>query len=214
MSRKLLALSAAALMACSSVAYGQSTTPISQLPAASTPLAGSELVPCVQGGVTKNCLASNLGKVGGLVPTISTIGVQGTATNDNVQAGSVGEYQTNTTSGTSLSNGVTSNATSVALTAGDWDVQCDFGFFPNSSPATTMSAFSGGVSTTSATINFTVGFYFALNTSFTAGQPAVFSTPVVRMSLAAPTTVYCPAQAFFATSTLTVTGYVRARRAR
>jgi lysophospholipase L1-like esterase len=56
--KKLLAL--AALVSISSVAHAQAVDKISQLPAASSPLSGGELIPCVQGGVTKSCLASEM----------------------------------------------------------------------------------------------------------------------------------------------------------
>lgn len=51
----------AALFAIATVAHAQTQVPISQLPTAATPYAGTEILPCVQGGVTKSCLSGGLG---------------------------------------------------------------------------------------------------------------------------------------------------------
>lgn len=59
------ALGALLVLALGNAALAQSTTTISALPSATTPLAGTELVPVVQGGVTKKAPASAFGGGGG-----------------------------------------------------------------------------------------------------------------------------------------------------
>jgi hypothetical protein len=56
--KSLLAAFAAAVFSFVGSAYAQSPVPISRLPPAATPLTGAELLPCVQGGVTKSCLVA------------------------------------------------------------------------------------------------------------------------------------------------------------
>jgi hypothetical protein len=147
-----------------------------------------------------------------LITPTSTIGIKGTATNDNAQAGSDGEYASNSTTGTSISSGSTVNATTVPLTAGDWDVQCQIVFSPSS--GISYTAVQGAVSNTSITFAITganAGFGFPANTS-TTGWTIV--TPVTRMSLAASGTGYCVANTTFSAGTMTVNGFIRARRIR
>lgn len=142
----------------------------------------------------------------------STGGIVGTTTNDNANAGSVGEFQSNTTSGTALTSGVGANATSISLTAGDWDVQGVVNFLPAGS--TTFSLIQTAVNTVSATIPGGIATVTTQQVSFPTGTQQVISTPVSRISLAATTTVYLVAEAIFGTSTMSVTGFIRARRVR
>jgi len=141
----------------------------------------------------------------------STSGIVGTTTNDNANAGSIGEYNTFQSSGTALTSNTPANATSQSLTAGDWDVQCTVRFNP--AAGTTYSSVLAGVNTTSATNpGFTA--YTLLNAALTTGQQQVISSPVTRVSLASTTTVYCIATSIFGTSTMTADGSLRYRRAR
>jgi hypothetical protein len=139
-------------------------------------------------------------------------GIVGTTTNNNANAGSVGEYATNTNSGNAMSSGVPQNATSVSLTAGDWDVEGSVQYLP--AATTTMSAWLTGISTTSATFA-AVGTLQAVQGVTTAANQAQHQcTPRVRISLTTATTVFLVANAVFATSTLTNNGFIRARRVR
>jgi hypothetical protein len=141
-----------------------------------------------------------------------TAGIVGTTTNNNANAGSVGEYIPNSTSGTSLSTGVAANCTSVNLTAGDWDVSGSIQFMPNTS--TTVAAIAAGVNTTSATFGG-VGTFNSLTATMGVGPTTeIMSTPVSRVSIASPTTVFLVGQASFGTSTMTCNGFIRARRVR
>ena len=141
-----------------------------------------------------------------------TNGIVGTTTNNNANAGSFGEYTSNTTNTTSLTTLTAANATSISLTAGDWDVEGTVRYSPDGTTA--VSAIICGISTTSATFDATLGHVNQLQLSFTTGQTQLMSTPVVRVSLASTTTVYLIAQANFVTSTLTADGFIRARRVR
>jgi hypothetical protein len=147
--------------------------------------------------------------VNGSLTTSQTAGVIGTTTNNSANAGSVGEYVTNTSGAVSLTTVVAANATSQALTAGDWDVVCT-GYFI---PAGTPSSMELGLSTTSATQPASTQQITLITATMPAAAQQVISTPPIRMSLSSTTTLYCVATAGF-TSTETVTGYIRARRVR
>jgi len=153
---------------------------------------------------------TTLSSTGTFTPS-STNGIVGTTTNDNANAGSVGEYLTNTTAGTSLSTGVVANATSVSLTAGDWDVEGVVLFA--AAAGTTVSDIVAGVSMTSATVG-AFGSYTEIQTSFTTAASQTICTPVTRISLSAPATAFTVARSNFGVSTMTVTGFIRARRVR
>lgn len=154
--------------------------------------------------------AGNLSVTGSIAPS-STAGIVGTATNDNASAGSVGEYQTNSITGTSLTSGTNVNAISISLTAGDWDVQGVAVFNPQAS--TTVQYFSAGISTTSVTYG-AIGSRALLQAAFATGGQGMMTTPTVRISLSTTTTVYLVASASFGVSTMTVDGFIRARRVR
>jgi hypothetical protein len=140
-------------------------------------------------------------------------GIAAVATNSNAAGGVVGEYLTNSTSGTSVTSGTPVNATSISLTAGDWDVQCEVITIPAGSTVVTQRG--AAISTTSATLPSSIsGAYSVLVYSSPAGQAESFSSPVFRESLSTTTTVYCVAPVNFTTSTLTVNGFIRARRPR
>lgn len=142
----------------------------------------------------------------------STAGIVGTATNDDANAGSVGEYPAPTNlTGVSLTTGTPANGSSVSLAAGDWDVAGMCQFIPAGS--TTISSVIAGVSTTSATLpgapNET-----AIQATLTTGAQQLVSTWPARIKLASTTTVYTVCQSSFGTSTMTVSGFIRARRPR
>ena len=83
--------------------------------------AASLLIDLQVGGVTK----ANVSK-GGLLALAA--GVKGTTTNDSAAAGTVGEEIVSTVivgSAVSLTTATAATVTSIALTAGDWDVSFD-----------------------------------------------------------------------------------------
>lgn len=147
----------------------------------------------------------------GLITPSSPIGIKGTIAADNAQAGSIGEIITGVASVIPLGNGSVAFLTSISLTAGDWDVQTTVKFIP--AGTTTLSFQQIGVSTSSTAFG-------ALGTSVTtfdsrvAGQGDTLTSPVTQINVAATTPVYIVAQANFAVSTCTASGFIRARRIR
>ncbi len=83
MLRKLW-LASVAMAVCAGCAHAQSTVPISQLPSASAPLSGAELLPCVQGGVTKSCTPGEIYAVGQAAHVILSGGSYSLAWSDHV----------------------------------------------------------------------------------------------------------------------------------
>lgn len=145
------------------------------------------------------------------------IDIEGTNTNDSAGAGYVGEYVSGSVasgSAVSLTSTIAANLMAgISLTAGDWDVDLILYFVP--SGTTNVTNVTGGISTTTATLDFTEGRFHAWNQP--AGVPNGTMTTVlspVRLSLSGTTTVYPIARANFTVSTMTVYGVIRARRVR
>lgn len=147
----------------------------------------------------------------GAITPSQTAGIVGTTTNNNANAGSVGEYLTATTTNTAMTNGVAANMTSVSLTAGDWDVECNTLFHP--AGTTVVTGLAVGISTTSASLG-AFGTLNYIQASFNTGSNNYVSAPTVRVSVAATTTAYCVGVANFGTSTMQGDGFIRARRVR
>ncbi|MBR8224073.1 hypothetical protein [Burkholderia ambifaria] len=142
----------------------------------------------------------------------STSGIVGTATNDNANAGSVGEFVNPVaTSGTNLPTNTTTNCASASFSAGDWDIQGVVAFIPAGS--TVIGNPSIGISTTSATFGSFDMNSTKIGTNGT-GLGDVMSTPVVRESFSTTTTVYLVATAGVVNSTATCSGRIRGRRPR
>lgn len=180
--------------------------------------------PTITGGTIDGAVIGGTTPAAGSFTTITasstitpsqTSGIVGTTTNNNANAGSVGEFVTNTTLTTSASSGTPLNATSVSLTAGDWDVTGTVQTVP--AGTTTQSAHLVGVSTTSATFSTISGTFLNFNQIVpisAAGTQSNLTAPVTRISIASTTTVFLVTQINFAVSTLTVDGFIRARRVR
>jgi hypothetical protein len=142
----------------------------------------------------------------------------GTNTNDSAAAGFVGEYLTATGTQTNYSDFVVVDATSISLTAGDWDVQGIVSIDGPGAPDTTIDAVAAGLSTSVTT--FTAYQYV----NYTAANGTVLynvtrsdvsiATPVVRFSLASTTTVYLSTRAGFVANTPRYIGRITARRVR
>lgn len=151
---------------------------------------------------------TSLSSTGTFTPS-QTNGIVGTTTNNNANAGSVGEFISNTASGVSLTNNVIANITSISLTAGDWDVSGTISYSP--AATTTVTGLAGGVSQTSATFDTQT---FSYNWTFATGTVQTVTAPVARYSLSTTTTIYMVARSSFGTSTMTAGGFIRARRVR
>lgn len=152
-------------------------------------------------------LATTIAASGAITPS-QTAGIVGTTTNNNANAGSVGEFITNTASGVALSNSVQANVVSISLSAGDWNV---FGGSSITSSAATLLNSAAGFTTTSATLG---GATTQIALQFSSYQGFGGSPPMMRISVAAPTTVYLVAVAFFGSGTVTAAGTISARRVR
>lgn len=168
-----------------------------------------------------------------LVPTIDTessvkltvgatstgVNTKGTNTNDSAAAGYVGEYISSTVASASavaLSTTVSANLTSISLTAGDWDVECQA--IHKFAATTTTTLMQLAISTTSATLpTATAGatdYDVMRQASSAPGGDTGQHVGAHRLSLSATTTVYCVANDTFATSTAAIYGTLRARRVR
>jgi hypothetical protein len=139
-------------------------------------------------------------------------GIVGTTLANNSAAGQVGEVITSSVlqaAGVTITTAVPVNVTSIALTAGDWDVQ---GTACVTAASGTFTSFNVAISTTSA------GFPDAsIITSLYAPSSAQLGgpAPLVRLSIASTTTVYLVTQATWTTGTTPrASGQIYARRRR
>jgi len=163
--------------------------------------------------------AAAITATGAITPS-QTAGIVGTTTNNNANAGSVGEYVSSTVvdaSAVALASGVAADVTSISLTAGDWDVS---GLVMlDDTGMTNLSNFFGWCSTTSATLpNLDLAIRAHFNWSGSGvpvGTPAI-ALPTQRFSLSTTTTVYFSAFCNYTTSpgNAKAFGMIRARRIR
>lgn len=142
----------------------------------------------------------------------STAGIVGTTTNDNANAGSVGEYVTATGTAVPLSTTIPANITSISLTAGDWNVWGNVQFLPG--VTTTQQGAQVSVSTTSATQSVAVGGFGVSAAAIPAGLSQAVAAPMLRISISSTTTVFLVATGTFSVSTETAQGFIAARRIR
>lgn len=168
---------------------------------------GADTLSFYSGGIGSSLMAK-------MTPA-SGVQITGTTTNDNAAAGYVGEYVSATAAvgSVSLTTSTPTNITSISLTAGDWDVSGDVAY--SAAGTTSVTLFAQGISATSATLG-ALGTYtqraFAAQVPGTNGN--ILSTSMIRISLAATTTIYLVAQSTFTVSTMTAGGIIRARRVR
>jgi hypothetical protein len=160
-------------------------------------------------GATGRMLTQNAGS-----PTWSIDHI-GTATNDSAAAGYVGEYiLSQNTAGTSLTQNVVTNITSITLSAGDWDVSSNVNLTYTTTNSTTFTL-QGGITTTSATLGALDTYsQFVVHAGNAATQTQIFASPEVRLSLSTSTIVYLIGFANGGLSSITGRGTIRARRVR
>lgn len=133
----------------------------------------------------------------------------------NAHAGYPGEIVSSSIAAGSavpLTTATPANVTSIALTAGDWDVYGSIYFLPD--VTTVIGAESGGINTVSATPpTAPAGGVAAINgLTLAAGAEIPLILGYVRLSLAAAATAYLVAQASFTVSTCGAYGMITARR--
>ena len=148
--------------------------------------------------------------------------VTGTTTNDNAGVGQLGEFITATVpvgSAVSLTTAVTANMTSITLTPGDWDCNCQINFNitggtvtdvrmgPSPASATIATQPANGVVGTDALVISPLGLVGATGV-YTLGNIDV------RISTSSTVTIYATALANFSVGTTSVYGTIRARRVR
>lgn len=165
--------------------------------------------------VTAFTLIGDLTLTGNLIFNPTTKGVKGTTTNDNTTAGNVGEYIESVVGSTNFpTTGQWGDATSISLTAGDWDVTCLYNSNVNSGVTTDIEL---GISTTTG--NSASGLIQGSNrlaqTVISGLGVDAMALPVFRMSLASTTIVYFKFMATYASGTPAISGgRISARRIR
>lgn len=140
--------------------------------------------------------------------------ITGTVSADSVTAGSWGEYTSSTFGGVSVTNLTPANVGSISLTAGDWEVWGTIG--PTAAASTTTTQVNGWISTTSASdpTSTNNGAYVSMPYNGVTGVTGFFPVGRIRINVAATTTVYLSTRVTFAISTMTVSGFIAARRIR
>lgn len=145
----------------------------------------------------------------------STSGVIGTTTNDNAASGSVGEYLSSDipqASAVSLTTTLTSNVTSLSLTAGDWEVYGVVSWVFGT--GTTDTYLAQGFSSTSAVLPAFNQYSADSGVINNTGVVPTYVVPTQRFSLSTTTSVYLTVNANFSVSTLKAAGFMAARRMR
>jgi hypothetical protein len=141
--------------------------------------------------------------------------IVGTNTNDSAAAGQIGEYARSYQAYGTITpaSGASVNVTSIALTAGDWDVSGIVGFYaPGGLTGTNLRC---SINTVSATLSNVLGDSEVETPLMPTNAGAVYlSIPNVRVSLAASGTAYLVAKGTFTGGTLGVYGRISARRVR
>lgn len=159
-------------------------------------------------------LATTISATGSITPS-TTNGIVGTTTNDNANAGSIGEVISSSVAspGVSLTTATPSNVTSISLTAGDWDVWGNV--YPAPAGTTVIQQERATITTTSASIgNYGDAGSFLQQITLASGAANSMNVGPIRLSLASTTTVYLVTQETFSTSTCTAFGQIFARRRR
>ena len=142
----------------------------------------------------------------------------GTIAGGNAAAGTIGEFINNSVaigSAIALTSGVPANVTSIALTAGDWDV---WGLVAtNPTTTTTQSQVIGSINTASATNGGITGVgssITAYSSPSVANEANFINVAPCRINVTVTTTVFLVADCVFAVSTLGAYGSISARRVR
>lgn len=142
---------------------------------------------------------------------------EGTTTGGNAVAGTLGEELSSEVlvgDAVALVSGTPKTVTSLALTAGDWDLT---GVVTYVAAATTsITRLSQSISTTTNTHGNNKQRKQVKSAAVVPGatDTPIMDTPTVRVNISATTTYYLIADATFTVDTLSAYGYLRARRVR
>ena len=143
--------------------------------------------------------------------------IPGTVTNDAATTGNLGEDVISSvvpcTTNTGLTTATPSNITSVALTAGDWDVRAVVGYDP--AGTTVFAGLTGGISLTSGNGFPAQGAIGRIDSNFSStGVVEDIGVGPIRVSLSTAVSVYLNETAYFSVSTAGKCGQIEARRVR
>jgi len=147
-------------------------------------------------------------------PGQTTANLFGTTTNNAAGAGLIGETLSATVSAytNTGATGVYFDATSVALTAGDWDVSGYVDYSLNA--ATGMTFVVAGIGTTTGNAAPNQSFEYASTAVPSASSHSTLGVTPIRISLASTTTIYMKGACSFSTGQPQYKAQIRARRAR
>jgi len=144
----------------------------------------------------------------------TTGGIVGTTTNDNAAAGKVGEFVSSiipVASAVTFTANSNTNVTSISLTAGDWDV---YGYVYIGTQTAAGTALIGWVNTTNGGSPPDPSLYGSIQLAVgSLGNGCGIMTPLTRISIASPTTVYLNTY-YASASNSTGGGSIQARRVR
>ncbi len=110
-----------------------------------------------------------------------------------------------------LSNNTVADVTSIALTAGDWDVEGNINL---SLGSTTVTAIQGALNTTATTLPTDGSEVYSGLLLTTTSDTQSLTMPRKRISLSTSGTVYMPIKVTFSAGTVAAFGGLTARRAR
>lgn len=167
------------------------------------------------GATTPSTVAATTISATGAITPSQTAGIVGTTTNNNANAGSVGEYLNQITasgSAVALTTATQHNIATITLTAGDWDVggTICFSFGAGTTIAWTRSCVNN--SSASITQDYKTT---SITTPITGGTiDTSFAVPTTRWSVSTTTQIWLVTQTSFSVSTLSGYGNLWARRAR
>jgi len=175
-----------------------------------TATASTTYAPITSPTFTGTVTAASLITTGNLTPS-QTAGIVGTTTNNNANAGSVGEYLSNTGTAIALTSASPTTVAAITLTAGDWDVWGAAQYLP--AGTTVIANQVIGINTTNSLPS---SITQEGNTTGTkaAGQGDIINISPFRVTLTGSQVYNLVVQGSFSVSTCTSTGTIQARRRR
>jgi len=147
-------------------------------------------------------------------PGLAAANLFGTTTNDAASAGLVGETSTGTQSTytNTAATGTYFDATSMVLTAGDWEVSGYVDYSLNT--GTGMTFIVAGIGTTTGNAAPNQSFEYASTAVPSASSHSTLGVAPIRISLASSTTIYMKGACSFSGGQPQYKAQIRARRAR